>query len=293
MRVSILGKGGQLGRELTRAAWPAGFALRSFSHAELDLTQPNQLQLAVEGADVVINAAAYTAVDKAESEQALAFRVNRDGPGHLARACTCSGAVLLHVSTDYVFDGKKLGAYVEDDSTAPLGVYGESKAAGEVLVRESCERHVILRTSWVVSAFGHNFVKTMLRLANERDRLRVVADQFGRPTPAKELAAVLVRFARRCAEGTPAPWGTYHYAGAGRASWYDLACEVVELQALHTGRRPVVEPITTDEYPTPARRPMNSLLDTHKLENALAFTPERWQAGVADVVSELLAKGAP
>lgn len=289
MQVIIVGSGGQLGSELRRAKWPAGMDVLALTESELDITDEQATKRALQGANLVINAAAYTAVDKAESDEALAFRVNRDGPSNLARGCA-PDAPLLHVSTDYVFDGSKLGAYLEDDAVAPLGVYGASKAAGETAVRNGHRKHIIVRTSWVVSAFGQNFVKTMLRLASERDHLRVVADQVGRPTPAKDLATVLVHIARRYHEGSPIPWGTYHFAAAGCTSWHGLATEVVELQARHTGRRPTVEPITTEDYPTPARRPKNSELDTRKLEAALDFKIAPWQTGLADVVDELLAK---
>lgn len=290
MRVLIVGKGGQLASELLRAEWPSGLHVDALSEAELDITQAAAVEAALDRAELVINAAAYTAVDKAESERERAYAVNRDGPSNLAHSCAQSGAPLLHVSTDYVFDGSKPSPYLEDDATEPLGVYGASKAAGELAVRSSCRKHVIVRTSWVVSAFGQNFVKTMLRLAAERDRLRVVADQFGRPTPAKALAAVLVRIVQRYAEGSPIPWGTYHFAGAGRTSWHGLAQAVIDLQAAVTGRNPPVDAITTADFPTPAKRPQNSELDTHKLEKALGLTIAPWQAGVADIVEELLAQ---
>jgi len=289
MQVAIFGSGGQLGRELLRATWPAGFELRAFDRGEVDITDPVAVDLALSDARRVSNAAAYTAVDKAESEPAVAFRVNRDGPELLARACSERSAALLHVSTDYVFDGRKVGGYLETDATAPLGVYGASKAAGEERVRELCGLHVILRTSWVVSAFGHNFVKTMLRLSAERDTLRVVDDQLGRPTPAKDLARVVVAIASCHAAGAPIAWGTYHFAGRGEASWHDVATEVVALQAPFTGRRPAVEAITTADYPTPARRPQSSVLDTAKLERALKLEPHPWQSGVEDIIRELLA----
>jgi len=293
MQVVIAGGGGQLGRELARARWPARFTLRVLSRAELDVAEPSAVARAVASAELVINAAAYTAVDKAESEREAAWRVNCDGPALLARACAERGAPLLHVSTDYVFDGTKSGPYTETDPISPLGVYGASKAEGEAMVRERCAQHIILRTSWAVSAFGHNFVKTMLRLCREHDTLRVVADQIGRPTPTKDLARALVAIASRYTDGTPIGWGTYHFAGRGAASWHALATEVVQLQEPFTGRRPTVDPITTADYPTPARRPPNSVLDTSKLERALKLEPARWQHGVEDIVRELLSAPTP
>lgn len=291
MRVLIVGSAGQLGRELGRFAWPAGIELVSRSRAELDITDADAARRAIESVDVVINAAAYTAVDRAETEVERAFQVNRDGPALLARACAQRGQPLIHVSTDYVFDGSKAGAYVEDDPIAPLGAYGASKAAGEQAVREQLSQHWIVRTSWVMGAFGANFAKTMLRLAGEKDRLRVVADQFGRPTLARDLAATLARIVERHSRGEPAPYGTYHFASAGRASWWDVATTIVQLQAPSTGRTPPVDAITTADYPTPAKRPQNSELDTSKLERALGLQPPPWQAGMAQLVSELLDAG--
>lgn len=287
MQVVVFGSAGQLGQELARADWPTGWLVRHLSRAKADIAR-DDLAPVVRGAGVVINAAAYTGVDKAETEAEQAHRVNRDGAAKLARACQQASAALLHVSTDYVFDGRKSGGYAEDDPTGPLGVYGQSKLEGEEAVRIACERHIILRTSWVVSSFGQNFVKTMLKLARERDQLRVVSDQRGRPTPAKDLAQVLLELAKRIAAGTPIPWGTYHFAAAGRCTWHELASEVVRLQAPRTGKSPPVLPIPTSAYPTPASRPANSELATEKLERALGLTPRPWQAGVEEIVSELL-----
>jgi dTDP-4-dehydrorhamnose reductase len=287
MRIGIIGSNGQLGTELQRASWPSGTRLEARSHAELDISEPLAVARFAAEVDLVVNAAAYTAVDKAEAEPQLAFRANRDGARHLAVACEQAGRALIHVSTDYVFDGTKSGAYQEDDAIAPLGVYGTSKAEGEAAVRAECSRHVILRTSWVVSAYGNNFVKTMLRLARERDRLRVVADQRGRPTPTSELARAITAVAQRQADSNPIPAGTYHWAGAGCASWHELASEVVQLQAPVTGRQPPVDAIATSDYPTPARRPANSELDTRKLERELGLSPAAWQLGVAAIVKRL------
>jgi dTDP-4-dehydrorhamnose reductase len=288
MKVCVFGSGGQLGRELSRSLWPSGFELQAFTHQQVDIADVDAVTRAVATADIVINAAAYTAVDRAEADSEQAFRVNRDGPLALARACSEARAFLVHVSTDYVFDGRKNGPYLEDDTVCPLGVYGQSKAAGEQAVRSHCQRHAIIRTSWVVSSFGQNFVKTMLRLARERDQLRVVADQYGRPTPAKDLAEVIVSIATRHASSAALAPGTYHFAAAGRASWHDLASYVVEQQAPLTSCRPPVVAITTADYPTPAERPANSELDTSKLEAALHLSPRPWQAGVREVIGELL-----
>lgn len=285
----MFGSGGQLGRELARASWPDGVQPVCPPEADADITEPGAVERWIATPDVgcVINAAAYTAVDRAESERELAFRVNCDGPRVLARACANAHVPLIHVSTDYVFDGTKSGAYTEDDPVCPLGVYGESKAAGEAAVREALRQHVIVRTAWVFSAFGHNFVKTIVRLAAERDRLRVVADQFGRPTPAADLARGLIAVVAKHARGGDVGWGTYHFAGAGRASWHDLATSTVELQAIYTQRRPPVDPIATSDYPTPARRPLNSELETTRFVEEFACEPRPWRQGLQAVVNEL------
>jgi dTDP-4-dehydrorhamnose reductase len=292
MRVGILGSQGQLGTELRRASWPDKTQLVARSRAELDISDPSAAAQFAAEVDLVVNAAAYTAVDKAELEPDLAFRVNRDGARHLAEACARAGASLIHVSTDYVFDGAKQGGYLEDDAVQPLGVYGASKAAGEAEVRAACARHFILRTSWVVSAFGNNFVKTIMRLAAERDRLRVVADQFGRPTPTRELARAITLIAGKLADGAAISPGTYHWAGGGRTNWHELASEVVRLQAPHTARQPPVDAITTADYPTPAQRPASSELDTTKLELELGVAPEPWRIGVARIVAELVGESS-
>ena len=286
VRVFVVGSRGQLGHELMRAAWPAGTALVGADLPELDLTQPDAIARAVRGhaADIVVNAAAYTAVDKAESERDLAFRVNADGPHTLAKL----GLPLVHVSTDYVFDGQKQGPYVEDDPIAPLGVYGASKAAGERAVADTLPRHLILRTSWVYAAHGANFVRTMIRLSKERDVLSVVADQHGRPTSARELARTIVALAPRMVARDFDRWGTYHFAGAGETTWHGLASEVIARAAPYTGKTPEIRAIRTEDYPTPAKRPANSILDTHKFERAFGLPLMPWQASVAEVVGELL-----
>lgn len=238
--------------------------------------------------DLVFNATAYTAVDKAESDAEAAFAINRDGPGHVAAACAAAGAALVHVSTDYVFDGEKGAPYTEEDPVAPLGVYGQSKEAGEQAVRAHLDRALIVRTAWVFSAHGHNFVKTMLRLAAERDELRVVADQHGCPTPAADLADALVHAAWRCLEDkTESLWGTYHFCGAGPTTWQGLAEAVVARQAPVTGRRPPVRAITSAEFPTPVKRPANSVLDTGRFTAAFDRPPRPWQEGLSDVLAEL------
>ena len=288
MKLMVLGAGGQLGHELRRLRWPDGYRVAAFDHAALDIAERDRVFTAVarERPDIVINAAAYTAVDRAESEPDAAWAANAAGPANLAASCRDAAIPLLHISTDYVFDGSKAGPYREDDPVSPLGVYGASKEAGERAVRDALAEHVIVRTAWVYSAHGHNFVKTMLRLA-ERPALRVVADQIGSPTSAADLAAALAAIIVRIAAGE-ARWGTCHFAGAGAVSWHGFAEAIFELAAPWRGAPPRVEPIATADYPTPARRPQNSVLDCTKIGEAFGITPRSWRAALADVIRELL-----
>lgn len=287
MRAVVIGTSGQLATELRRRPCPAGLEL--VPAAKLDLTDVEALTgyLDQTKPDVVLNAAAYTAVDRAESEPERAFAVNAAGPQALAEWCARHGAALVHVSTDYVFDGTKKGAYHEADVTSPLGVYGASKLAGEEGVRAATERHVILRTSWVFSALGHNFVKTMVRLAAERDELRVVADQHGRPTAASDLADAVLLVANRMQSESPR-FGTFHFAGSGETTWHGFAQAIVDEQARFTEKRPRVVPIATHEYPTPAKRPANSILATQAFRQAFGVQPRSWRDGLREAVSELL-----
>lgn len=290
MKVLVLGTTGQLGFELMRASWPAGIEVAGLPYPEFDATRPGDVErvVAEHAPDLLVNATAHTAVDKAESEPELAFAINRDAPGAMAAACEARGIPLIHVSTDYVFDGTKQGFYTEDDPTNPLGVYGASKAAGEEAVRGGTKRHVILRTSWVYSAYGNNFVKTMLRLGAEREEMRVVADQTGSPTAAADLAAGIVHVAARIAAGEgDALWGTYHLTGSGVTSWYGFAERIFQRLEERTGRRPRLVAITTADYPTPARRPANSRLDCGKAKERLGFSCPAWEESLDRVLDEL------
>ncbi len=290
MKLLVLGAGGQVGRDLTRLAWPAGTTLVAADRAEVDITQRAAVTAAVarEHPDIVINAAAYTAVDRAESESAAAWAGNCEGPANLATACAGAAIPLIHISTDYVFDGSKIGAYREDDPVNPLGVYGQSKEAGDRAVREALPEHIILRTAWVYSAHGHNFVKTMLRLAAERPVLRVVADQVGSPTSAHDIAAAIATIVGRLGTANSV-WGTFNFAGAGAVSWHGFAQAIFELAAPWRGPPPRVDAITTAEYPTPARRPANSVLDCAKIAATFGITPRPWREQLADVIREIYA----
>jgi dTDP-4-dehydrorhamnose reductase len=207
----------------------------------------------------------------------------------LAEAAARRGVPLLHMSTDYVFDGTKVGAYVEDDPTAPLGVYGATKLAGEEAVRAALPQHVILRTAWVYGRHGRNFLKTMLRLAGERPELRVVADQRGSPTSADDIAAAILRVAAAAKEGS-VRWGTYHFAGTGETTWHGFAARIVAEQAALTGKHPEVIPIATAEYPTPARRPANSVLDSGRFAEAFGYRARPWEEETRRIVQALLSK---
>jgi dTDP-4-dehydrorhamnose reductase len=288
MKLLVLGSGGQVGHELCRLAWPTGYAIAGFDRDGIDITRREAVFAAVarERPDVVINAAAYTAVDRAESEPEAAWAGNCTGPGNLAAACAEARIPLIHISTDYVFDGSKTGPYREDDPVAPLGVYGRSKEAGDRAVREALPAHVILRTAWVYSAHGHNFVKTMLRLADERPVLRVVADQTGSPTSAADIAGAIAAIVQQLAAGNR-PWGTYHFAGGGSVTWHGFAEANFELAAPWRGKPPRVDAITTAEYPTPAQRPANSVLDCSKIGQAFGIRPRPWREALADVVREI------
>jgi dTDP-4-dehydrorhamnose reductase len=255
-----------------------GIALTALPRAQADIADAGAVAAAMARVKpaLVVNAAAYTRVDQAETEPEAARRGNEAGPAVLARACADAGVPLVHISTDYVFDGTKAGAYVESDPIAPLGVYGKTKAAGEAAVRDALPAHIILRTAWVYGAFGHNFLKTMLRLARERDELRVVADQRGCPTSTRDIAAAILHIAPRLA-AREAAWGTYHFAGAGATTWHGFASRIVAAQAPLTGRKPRVVAITTADYPTPARRPANSELDSSLFARTFDFRAQPWE----------------
>ena len=285
MKLLLLGGNGQVGRELRRSLLPLGelvVATRDGGDADAaaDFDAPASLAVLIEqtAPEVVVNAAAYTAVDKAETDAAAAFRINAEAPAAIAQACVDTDALLVHYSTDYVFDGNATRPYREDDATAPLGVYGASKLAGEQAIRASGVRHAILRTAWVYAAHGRNFLLTMLRLANERDELRVVADQIGAPTPAAWIADATAEIVRR---GVMAS-GTWHLVADGETSWHGFAEAIVdEAHALGLiARKPRVVAIPTADYPTPARRPAYSVLDTTRLQRDFGVAPPDWRDGL-------------
>jgi len=292
--VLITGANGQVGWELLRRAGACRLPFLGGTREDLDITRAHLVheEILDTRPALVVNAAAYTAVDRAEEEPDAAYAVNRDGVVNLAQACTVAGVPLIHLSTDYVFDGDKPGSYTEDDPVCPVNVYGKSKEAGERALRERLRRHVILRTSWVYGVHGNNFVKTMLRVGRERDQLRVVADQQGCPTAAGDIADTVIALANRILEGgDDFAWGTYHYAGAGVVSWHGLAEAVFAVAAAHWERTVEVVPISTADYPTAAKRPMNSVLDCGRIEATFGIRPRRWRDAVGEVVTELMTVG--
>jgi dTDP-4-dehydrorhamnose reductase len=288
VKLLVLGAAGQVGRELCRLTWPVGTAIVAIDRPGIDIAEPGAVAaaLAHERPDIVLNAAAYTAVDRAESEPDAAWAANCAGPANLATGCAEAHIPLIHLSTDYVYDGSKAGPYREDDPVNPLGIYGKSKEAGDRAIREVLPEHVILRTAWVYSAHGQNFVKTMLRLAAERPALRVVADQTGSPTSAADIAGAIQEIVRQIRAGNTR-WSTYHFGGAGAATWHAFAEAIFAEATPWRGPPPPVEAIATADYPTPARRPLNSVLDCTKIGEAFGITPRPWREALAEIIREL------
>ena len=293
MRILITGKKGQVGKclveQLNRLPEITFLAL---DRAELDITNEVQVNRVVGEfkPNVIINAAAYTAVDKAESEINLAYAVNRDGPKFLAEAAERNSALILHISTDYVFSGNKKGTYSEADTTSPQGIYGESKLAGEKAVIKACSRHIIIRTAWVFGEHGNNFVKTMLRLAQTRDVLGVVGDQFGGPTYAGDIASALIKIANTIINGKSNCYGIYHFSGLPHVSWSEFANAIFEQakkqKVIETSQK--VESITTAEYPTTAKRPQNSKLDTTLINHTFWVQPSNWKIALLNLTPYLV-----
>lgn len=289
IHILVTGGTGQVGLELARAAWPREVVLNTPTRQQMDLQDERSVTAVFEATPfrAVINAAAYTAVDRAESEVAEAFAANALGPAILADLTRKAGIPLIQVSTDYVFDGRADRAYAEDDPVAPLGVYGASKLAGELAVRCGNPRSVVLRTAWVLSSHRANFLKTMLRLAGEMSSINVVGDQWGCPTAARDISTVLVHIVMRLINDPDAPTGIYHFVNAGETTWAGLAREIFRTNRELGGVSAQVEEIPTTGYPTPAKRPGNSRLSCGKLARDYLVTPRAWEAAVGEIVSEL------
>jgi dTDP-4-dehydrorhamnose reductase len=296
--VLLLGAGGQVGRELQRALTGQG-RIVTMDIPQIDFASSQSVRDAVRSVrpDIIINAAAYTAVDAAENDRDAAFAVNAAAPAILAEEANAAGAILVHYSTDYVFDGSKAGSYLEDDAPNPRSVYGRSKLEGEHGAAQAA-KYLTFRTSWVVSRHGKNFVKTMLRLAGERESLTVVADQIGAPTSAALIADVTIAVLKQVAGGSGAErrWGLYHLVAAGETSWHGLAQRTIadgiaEGMVLKTGPQSV-HPIPAAQYPSPVERPANSRLDTQKIRSAFGVTLPHWSEGVDAIVRDLASVGA-
>jgi len=291
MRVLFFGGSGQVGTEFHGLTRAQGIDVVSPDRSEVDLMDGAALTKIVSHAswDCVINAAAYTNVDRAESEPADAFAVNAEAPALLATETARREIPLIHISTDYVFDGRKGAPYVEDDAVAPLNVYGNSKLAGEVAVRARNPRHIVLRTSWVYSPFGKNFVKTILRLASERDSVSVVADQRGTPTAARDVARACLDIARRCVAASKGMrYGIYHFAGSGEASRFEFAQAIVEFAARHTGSAPEVVMARTGDYPTAAVRPADTRLECSMIEREFGIKLNSWRDALRETIDRLM-----
>ncbi len=291
MKILLFGAAGQLGHELMRQGQALSMDISGVDLPQTDITR--MAQVADVFADyqplLVINAAAYTNVDAAESEPELAMAINRDGPANIARACVANETPLIHISTDYVFDGKKGTPYRETDPVSPIGVYGRSKAEGEAALRSVLSEHIILRTAWLYGSHGHNFVKTILKLAREKEVIRVVSDQYGSPTSAVDLAETILKISNAIQQGAAIDWGTYHYCGRGIISWHEFARAVVDMGRLQGPLKVArVDPIKTADYPTRVERPPYSALDCTLINKHFGIPPKPWLNSLAVTVHELL-----
>lgn len=290
MKILIIGSNGQLGWELGRRCKQHGMEAVLLDLPEFDITEKEAVFKRVETdtPGLIVNVSAYTAVDQAENDVAAAFKVNSDGPAYLAEACSNANIPMIHISTDYVFDGKANKPYLATDEVSPVGVYGESKASGEEEVRFNLEEHIIVRTAWVYGVHGVNFVKTMLRLGGEVETLRVVSDQKGCPTFAGDLADAVLVIAKTIISGTKVQWGTYHYCGMGITTWFDFARQVFKIAGSYTPLKiKELIPISTSEYPTPAKRPEYSALDCSLIENVFNIIRRPWQESLEFMIKEL------
>lgn len=291
VRILLTGGTGQVGLELIRSrGWPENAQLVAPARNELDLSDVSAIveYVAAGNFAAIINSGAYTAVDRAESEIVAAWKINALAPAGLASAASAAGIPIVQISTDYVFDGARREPYCENDAVRPLGVYGASKEAGEQAVRTSNARHVILRTAWVYSEHGSNFVKTMLRLAKAAPSIKVVGDQIGSPTSAVDIAKTVQKITLSLINHRAAPTGTYHFTNAGDGSWFDFASEIFRLRGSLRGTSPALEEIRTFEYPTAAKRPANSTLSHEKIMADYGVNPRHWKDALSDVMASLL-----
>lgn len=288
--ILLAGGTGQVGSEIRHLANRKGYPLVSPASGTLDIRDETSVQEVMDRTDpcLVVNAAAWTNVDRAETETESAFRINHNGPAHLARACSERGIPLLHISTDYVFDGRKGAPYLENDPACPETVYGRSKLLGEEAVKNLLETYVTIRVSWVFGTHGANFVKTVLKLAGEKNELKVVADQYGCPTFAGDIAEALMTVAEVYFSGESVQWGTYHFTGTQPTTWFEFAAAIVDTaweKGLIHEKIPVL-PIPTDQFPTPARRPAYSVLDCSKIRRVFGIRQKNWQQGLERMLEE-------
>jgi dTDP-4-dehydrorhamnose reductase len=291
MKLLIIGSKGQLGSELVRKCKRNDFSFLALDLPEFNITDPSQVEktLAVFKPSIVFNASAYTNVDKAETDLAIAFSVNSDGPANLAIYCDKNRIPIIHISTDYVFDGSKGQAYTESDPVSPLGVYGKSKEEGESKLRSILKQHIILRTSWLYGAYGNNFLKTMLRLGNEKKIIKVVSDQYGCPTCAADLAEAVVDISKQITQNPKIFWGTYHYCGLGITTWHKFAKAIFEIAGQYQNYKvSSVEAITTAQYPTRTKRPAFSALDCNLINKNFGITQKPWQGSLKKTIKRIL-----
>lgn len=288
MKILVIGANGQVGSEIIQRFMPTEHKMIALTRTELDCTDISAVNLTLSTIqpELIINASAYTAVDKAEDEAMLAHIINAEFVAQLALYCTKKKVPLIHLSTDYVFDGTKHGAYSETDSPCPQGIYAKSKLDGEQAIMSQLKEHIILRVSWVFGVYGTNFVKTILKLASSKDELRIVADQWGRPTAARDIARVLLEIVAKINRPSFNDWGVYHYAGAGITNWYEFSQVFIDLAKKKGMTLPLIHlnPIKTEEYVTKAARPKNSVLDTTKIEQILGIQCQSWDDYLAEVV---------
>ena len=291
--VGIVGKHGQLGRELLRECTSGSCFVRAYGHEDLDIADKESINQILTGQpiDVLVNAAAYTAVDGAELDIDTAFNVNAEGPGNLALFCSKADIPLIHISTDYVFDGTQSKPYKEDDPVSPLGIYGKSKSLGENKIRDQLTSHIIIRTSWLYSPHGRNFLTTMLRLGREKTIVQVVDDQIGCPTSAGDLAKAILKVVLGIAPSDARFWGTYHFCNQGMTTWYGLAKAIYEYARQHNDyplRVNQLVPLTTSEYPTQAERPPYSALDCSHIKKTFQIDIRNWRQALHDTMDELI-----
>ncbi|OQY14561.1 MAG: dTDP-4-dehydrorhamnose reductase [Desulfobacteraceae bacterium 4572_187] len=291
MKLLIIGSKGQLGSELVIECKKNDFSFLALDLPEFNITDPSCVEktLADFKPSIVINASAYTNVDKAETVQEIAFAVNSDGPANLAVSCDKSRIPIIHVSTDYVFDGSKGQPYTESDPVSPLGVYGKSKEEGERKLRSILKQHIILRTSWLYGTFGNNFVKTMLRLGNEKEIIKVVSDQYGCPTCAADLAVAVMHISKQIRQNLKIAWGTYHYCGLGITTWHKFAKAIFEIASQYKNYKVSrVEAITTAQYPTKTKRPAFSALNCSLIKKHFGINTKPWQESLEKTIERIL-----